>query len=157
MTALTVMGYGCAASHRDWRRITLGSSGSPNQIGYIDLAPWGQPGFVWGSTNNRFVGTNRIMAIQTDSINVSSGALAELLIEGVYTAASFSCLELQKTDGTSQRYYFTDPGLIVGSLAAGGGFPARTQFDWNPPANAPHGVPLWTMSDLGKTVFVSLQ
>src|SRR6185369_467373 len=59
MTALTVMGYGCAASHRDWRRITLGSSGSPNQIGYIDLAPWGQPGFVWGSTNNRFVGTNR--------------------------------------------------------------------------------------------------
>ena len=44
MTALTVMGYGCAASHRDWRRITLGSSGSPNQIGYIDLAPWGSQG-----------------------------------------------------------------------------------------------------------------
>lgn len=162
MTALAVMGYGCASAHRDWRRIVLGTSGSPNQIGFNDLTPWGVGGFTWGAINKRTFGPSNlnIIEINADSINVSSGAIAEILLEGTWNASDFTCFELGRTDGSSFRYYFNDPGLIVGHLAAGpGAFPARTQFDWNPPttSNAPHGVALWTLADVGKTVFISLQ
>jgi hypothetical protein len=157
MTALAVMGYGCAAAHRDWRRIVLGSSGSPNQIGFNDLSIYSIGGFTWGSINNRKYQGINIISFNHDSINTSSGATAEMLIEGTWNASDFSCLEFGRTDGSSFRYYFSDPGLIVAHLAVSGSVPARTQFDWNPPSNQPHGVAMWTLSDVGKTVFVSLQ
>lgn len=153
MTALSVMAYGCAAAHRDWRRLTIGTTGSPNQIGFDNGT--GLPAFG-AMNNNSFRGlANSIVAIYADSINVSSGPVTRLLIDPALGASpsNLTCLELGRTDGSSFRFYFNDPGLIFFPGAVGGNM---TEFDWNPPSGLPH-VALWSTTDVGKTVFVNLQ
>jgi hypothetical protein len=157
MTALAVTQYGCVAAHRHWRKLTIGSQGgSPNQVGY-DI---GFPGFpAFGALSNKDLRgfTNGIVAIYTDSINVSSGPVVRLLMDPamspVASPSNLTCLELGRTDGSSFRFYFNDPGLIYFPGAVGGNF---TEFDWNPPSGLPH-VALWTLTDVGKTVFASIQ
>ena len=151
MTALACAIHGCAASH-NWRKLTIGTSGSPNQIGFSDPLS-----LNYGAFNNRqFRGANNIIVLDTDSINTFSGAKLSVVLGGTWNASDFNAIECQRTDGSVYRYLFTDPGLLVAHLVASGPFPARTEFDWNPPSNLPHGVALWSPGDVGKTVFVNL-
>lgn len=159
MTSLVASVHGCAAVSRGYGHIlTLGTSGSPNQIGYSDPLS-----LNYGSLNNLKVrGSDYIIVLSYDSVSGGTPGFKlspSLVISGTWNASDFQVFECGKVGGSSYRFLFTDPGLIIGHLASGGGFPTRTQFNWNPYTigTGVPGVALWTPADVGKKVFVALQ